>query len=137
MPIFTLVVLLFISGATHACSCGIITIEEKIETSDYVYLGQIIKANLKENGTVENTLKPIEIFKGSPEHWLLESPSRPIKQCRVYAAVGLKYIVYGKLGQIPYLSLCGYSQPIGESYEKAIRNIRKAAEQSVRVKEYL
>jgi hypothetical protein len=120
------VFLLFSSYAVNACQCFDDPLEEKVSKSDYIYLGMNIQATLKDNGVVENILKPIEVFKGTPDQWLLMSKGGPVKMCSAIAAVGLKYIVYGRIGELPKLSLCSYSYHFDSSNESALLELREA-----------
>ncbi len=83
---------------------------EKIEYADYIYLGLNMKASFSHDGFIENTLKPIEIIKGAPDQWKLISTAGQVRRCSAIAAVGLQYIVYGRIGELPKLSLCSPSQ---------------------------
>ena len=120
-----LTLLLISSYAANGCQCFDDPIEEKVSKSDYIYLGMNVKASLKDNGVVENILKPIEVFKGTPDQWLLMSKGGPVKMCAAIAAVGLRYMVYGRIGEPPKLSLCSYSYHFDTSNESALLEIRE------------
>jgi hypothetical protein len=124
--VFILIILLFSIETATACQCPGNVLSEKVAKSDYIYLGINVKATLQEKGSVLNTMKPIEVFKGEPDQWLLKSKGGPIKMCSAIAAVGLRYIVYGRIGEIPELTLCGYSQHFDSESKFKLREIRDA-----------
>ena len=91
------------------------------------YVGKVVSAKLRPDGKVANTLEPIEVLRGNPDQWKFLSNSGPIRMCSTIAAVGLRYIVYGRYGQIPELFLCSYTQHYDPKHSRALEQIREAA----------
>ncbi|MCU7853817.1 MAG: hypothetical protein KZQ80_16565 [Candidatus Thiodiazotropha sp. (ex Monitilora ramsayi)] len=121
------IILLLYTGIAFACQCPSFPLSSKVNDADYIYLGMIIQGNLIENNKVVNTLKPIEVLKGTPDKWKLISNGGPIRRCSAIAAVGLRYVVYGRYGEDPKLSLCSPSYQYDPDYSISLDEIRKAA----------
>ena len=119
-------VLVLNSGAALACQCPDIPLTKKVADSDYIYIGLNISASLQEGDLVENKMKPIEVLKGVPDQYILMSKGGPITLCSTKAAVGLNYVVFGRIGEVPSISLCSYSQYVESSTDVRIQEIREA-----------
>ncbi len=124
---FIIGALFLFTEVSAACQCQSVPLSSKVSSADYIYLGVNIQASLMANGKVENTMKPIEILKGTPDQWKLLSNGGPIHMCSSIAAVGLQYVVYGKYGKIPKLSLCGSSYHYDPANSIKLSEIRETA----------
>jgi hypothetical protein len=120
-------IFLLLSGTCVACQCAGVPVDITDENADYVYLGRVVSAKLRDDGRVENTLKPIEVIKGNPDQWKFLSNAGPVRRCSTIAAVGLRYIVYGRYGETPELYLCSYTQHYDPEYSRTLEQIREAA----------
>ena len=108
------------------CSCANNTLQNKIVNADYIYFGQITESKLINSNTIENNLSIIDFIKGNPETNIIYSRVGEHTMCSMYAATGLTYIVYGKLGTTPSLSLCSSTMVLLDDVEKELEEIRLA-----------
>ena len=113
------------------CSCGIVSLEQKIERADYIYFGRIQESKLVADKYVENQLTILEVIKGKPETTMIRSSAAPYRNCTTYAVTGVTYIVYGKNGEIPALSFCSDTDVVLENVEFVLDELRKAANKSL------
>lgn len=128
MKLIISLLLIIIPSFSYACSCAFSSLEFKFLDSDYAYIGLVEKSELIEGGEVINKLEVIEILKGNPETTNLITQTDALHgMCVLSAVVGYKYIVYGKMNEVPKMSLCSYSQPIRHLQEAEINEIRAAA----------
>ena len=119
--------LLLLSSITSACQCAGVPVEITDENADYIYLGKIVSAKITADGKVENTLKPIDILRGNPDQWKFLSSQGPVRMCKAMAAVGLRYIVYGRYGELPELYLCSNTRHYNPKSSPTLEEIRATA----------
>ncbi len=134
MRIFIFFSALFFINTTFACSCSTVSLEDRVYSSDFIYLGKITSSTLIGGRKVLNKLELIEVLKGKPN--TLDMISSPMEHmCSMPAAVGATYIVYGKYDKSPALSLCGYTQPhvkaVIPDFEEQLANIKSTANKQI------
>jgi len=120
-----------------ACNCKFFTIEEKVNSADFIYFGQVISSELDGEIDVIHKMKIVEVIKGNPDTNLLYSFITPKSDidtdvCQAYVPTGLTYIVYGKYNEKTKVSRCSTTQPILQPWSwtfsiKKLASIRTAA----------
>lgn len=118
--------LLLLSNGAFACYCTDTPLIERLEDSDYAYLGQVTVSSLNE-GVVSNTLKIEELIKGSPDQLQVINNLFPEDMCASHMVVGYKYIVFGKLGSTPEISSCSYTRSLQTIGLEGLEKLRKSS----------
>ncbi|WP_261627226.1 hypothetical protein [Pseudoalteromonas holothuriae] len=118
------ITLLCTSFLSSACSCFSPSLEESVQNADFIYVGQIISAQVDDPKRVLNYLSNIETLKGSPDTDTLVSYIEE-GMCSSPAAVGYRYVVFGKKGITPTLELCGATQMITESSKELVASVQE------------
>ncbi|MBO9491829.1 hypothetical protein J7384_15825 [Endozoicomonas sp. G2_1] len=124
MKFIVLTLLLFTPFLSFACTCFSPPLEESVKDADFIYVGQIVSAQIDGKKRVLNYLSNIETLKGSPDTDVLVSYIEE-GMCSNPAAVGFRYVVFGKKGNNPTLNLCGATQPLSDSSKELVDNIKK------------
>ena len=113
------------SANLFACSCGEVSLQDKINSSDYIYHGRVIESKLIDKNMVSNKLLVIEKIKGYPQTHNLKSYLGEYNMCKMYVVTGVDYVVFGNVGKTPVISsVCSKSYPIFDNIEKYIKEIR-------------
>lgn len=119
-----------ISFPVLACKCVATTEENRVKDADFIYIGVIQSANLKESNLVESRLKVVESIKGSPDTLLLTSYAEE-HMCATFPAVGLKYVVFGKNGNTPHLGYCSDTRIILDETRDIVKMVKEAANKQI------
>ena len=113
---------------TAACKCQEVTTEQKVNRSDFIYIGQIVSSKLVGDKEILSDLKVIEVLKGAPETTQFISRVET-HMCAMYAATGLSYVVFGNYGSRPKLTLCSDTQPLARDrdpkYNEKLNELRQ------------
>ena len=104
---------LLLGNYAHACSCSIPNIEESFNNADFVYIGLIQSAKLTDEAEITNYVSIVKEFKGVRDTDILLSHNSE-SSCAAPAAVGYKYLIFGKFGETPILESCSPNQTFFE-----------------------
>ncbi len=98
--------------SVFGCSCVEVSLLDKIEKSDYVYVGKVVESSLKSNGEVLNNVEISKVYKGNPETMQILSFVPNGGTCDMVAAVGIEYLIFGVKGSVPTLAACSPTQSL-------------------------
>lgn len=117
---------LIFNSYSFACTCATPSIEEAYINADYVYIGKIESATLTEKTVVTNYLTIVKEFKGARDTDILISEVNE-SFCASPAAVGYKYVVFGKNGSVPKLQACSQTQVLFGGKKELVDKLNELA----------
>ncbi|MFD2166639.1 hypothetical protein ACFSJY_10215 [Thalassotalea euphylliae] len=128
MKVIGLILILF-SSFSFACTCVSGILKEKVDASDYVYIGKVVSSRLIDDNEVESKLVVSKELKSYPDINTMTSFVN-FTSCDLDVTVGYECIVFGNYGKTPSISSCSSTQPMAyniEEREKLIKEVKSIA----------
>lgn len=120
-----LFIFLYLPSLAFACSCLRFDLDKSMQDAEYIYIGNIIESKLMVSGKVLNQLEVVSLLKGEPDKLELLSTTFERTMCARPTSVGKKYVVFGKVGEVPSISACTATQPM-DFYKSESMSILKS-----------